>query len=76
VLGTSIPVSISDFTIRVYLLFLHLFLSSFLCLFNYDGSLIYKAVDYGGDVAGKPIFHVQVAEGNPQIEVKYTEAYP
>jgi hypothetical protein len=33
-------------------------------------------VDYGSDVAGKPIFHIQVAEGNPQIEVKYTEAFP
>jgi hypothetical protein len=40
------------------------------------GFLIYMSVDYGGDVAGKPIFHVQVAEGNSQIEVKYTEAYP
>lgn len=38
--------------------------------------LISKTVDYGSDVAGKPIFHVQVAEGNPQIEVKYTEAFP
>jgi hypothetical protein len=64
----------------VLYLFLHLFrvvfLHLFLYLFNHDGSLTYNAVDYGSDVAGKPIFHVQVAEGNPQIEVKYTEAYP
>ena len=41
-----------------------------------DKTLIFGAVDYGSDVAGKPIFHIQVADGNPQIEVKYTETFP
>ncbi|KAF7717908.1 Glycoside Hydrolase Family 78 protein [Penicillium ucsense] len=33
-------------------------------------------LDYGIAVAGQPLFHVETAEGNPQIEVKYTEAFP
>ncbi|KAJ5640999.1 Six-hairpin glycosidase-like protein [Penicillium herquei] len=44
-------------------------------------SLVFQSVgdtytlDYGEDVAGKPIFHITSVEGNPQIEVKYTEAF-
>ncbi|KAJ5919313.1 hypothetical protein N7466_010256 [Penicillium verhagenii] len=33
-------------------------------------------LDYGRDVAGTMIFNIETAEGNPQVEVKYTEAFP
>ncbi|KAJ5731986.1 hypothetical protein N7493_003467 [Penicillium malachiteum] len=44
-------------------------------------SLVFQSVgdiytlDYGEDVAGKPLFHITSVKGNPQIEVTYTEAF-
>jgi hypothetical protein len=32
-------------------------------------------VDYGLDVAGKPIFNITAVEGYAQIEVKYSETF-
>jgi len=32
-------------------------------------------VDYGVDVAGKPVFEISSVSGLAQIEVKYSETY-
>jgi len=35
----------------------------------------FTPVDYGGDIAGKPVFQVASLESNAQMEVKYSESF-
>jgi hypothetical protein len=41
--------------------------------FNSIGEI--NTLDYGKDVAGKPVFNISAVEDYAQIEVKYSEAF-